>query len=180
MTKTKRTSRKFSPIRLLFAVPLILLVAQLFFVAQPGYAVQGTQKTLPAADSASAPHRTRLILKDGSYQIVMSYRIVGNMVRYISAERGGEEEEIPVALVDFDATHRWEKQHDPRRPAPTPDDAEAASPSTPNCSRKRPTAPHSPRRSPKIFASRKQTAPSLSIPSAARPSLFRSPRPTAT
>jgi hypothetical protein len=58
-----------------------------------------------------APHRTRLILKDGGYQLVMSYRVQGNRVLYISAERGGAEEEIPVALVDFDATHRWEQQH---------------------------------------------------------------------
>jgi hypothetical protein len=57
------------------------------------------------------PHRTRLILKDGTYQIVMSYRILGNLVRYVSAERGGVEEEIPLSLVDLDATHLWEKQH---------------------------------------------------------------------
>ncbi|QNI38675.1 hypothetical protein H7846_15595 [Edaphobacter sp. 4G125] len=69
-----------------------------------------SQKPLPSADAA-APRRTRLILKDGSYQVVMSYRIVGDRVRYVSAERGGAEEEIPVALVDFDATHRWERSH---------------------------------------------------------------------
>jgi hypothetical protein len=65
----------------------------------------------PQAQSSSAPHRTRLFLKDGSYQIVMSYRVQMNRVLFISAERGGTEEEIPLALVDFDATHRWEKQH---------------------------------------------------------------------
>ncbi|HEX7157559.1 MAG TPA: hypothetical protein VF214_00990, partial [Edaphobacter sp.] len=70
------------------------------------------QKSLPPAESASdQPHRTRLILKDGSYQIVMSYRVVGDRVRYVSAERGGVEEEIPAALVDFEATKRWERQH---------------------------------------------------------------------
>src|ERR1700735_1317543 len=53
---------------------------------------------------STAPHRIHLILKDGSYQIVMSYRIVGDIVHYISAERGGAEEEVPVALVDLDAT----------------------------------------------------------------------------
>jgi hypothetical protein len=68
------------------------------------------QKTLPA-DSSTTTHRTRLIMKDGSYQVVMSYRVVGKVVHYISAERGGAEEEVPVALVDFDATHRWEKDH---------------------------------------------------------------------
>lgn len=69
-----------------------------------------THTPVPSAD-ASAPHRTRLILKDGSYQIVMSYRVVGNVVRYVSAERGGAEEEIPLSLVDLDATKRWEQRH---------------------------------------------------------------------
>ncbi len=77
----------------------------------------------------TAPHRTRLILKDGSYQVVMSYTIVGKNVRYVSAERGGETEEIPLTLVDMDATKRWEAQHaavDPNappeaRPAPALD-----------------------------------------------------------
>ncbi|MBB5318283.1 hypothetical protein [Tunturibacter empetritectus] len=66
-----------------------------------------------------APHRTRLILKDGSYQIIMSYRIVGNVVHYISAERGGAEEEIPLSLVDLDATKRWDRQHS--QPTASPD-----------------------------------------------------------
>ncbi len=62
------------------------------------------------------PHRTRLILKDGSYQVVMSYRIQGDMVHYVSAERGGEEEEVPLRLVDLDATHKWERQHAQQQP----------------------------------------------------------------
>ncbi|WP_433968172.1 hypothetical protein [Tunturiibacter gelidiferens] len=52
------------------------------------------QHTTALEPDNSAPHRTRLILKDGSYQVIMSYRIVGNVVHYISAERGGAEEEI--------------------------------------------------------------------------------------
>ena len=57
-------------------------------------------------------HRTRLILKDGSYQIVMSYQVKGNIVSYVSAERG-ETEELPADLVDWDATHKWEREHTP-------------------------------------------------------------------
>ena len=62
--------------------------------------------------SQGAPHRTRLILKDGSYQIVMSYQVKGKIVSYVSAERG-ETEEVPADLVDWDATHKWEREHTP-------------------------------------------------------------------
>jgi hypothetical protein len=75
------------------------------------------QHTTALQPDAATPHRTRLFLKDGSYQIVMSYRVVGSIVHYISAERGGAEEEIPLSLVDLDATQRWEKQH--AQPGPT-------------------------------------------------------------
>ncbi len=84
--------------------------------AVPPLVHAAAQHTTALQPEDSAPHRTRLILKDGSYQIVMSYRIVGKVVHYLSAERGGAEEEIPVSLVDFDATKRWEKQHE--QPAP--------------------------------------------------------------
>ncbi|WP_263381858.1 hypothetical protein [Granulicella arctica] len=78
------------------------------------------------AATDTAPHRTRLILKDGSYQIVMSYRVQGDRVLIVSAERAGATEEIPVALVDFEATHRWEQRHAPvgdasQAPPPTID-----------------------------------------------------------
>jgi hypothetical protein len=52
----------------------------------------------------------RLILKDGTYQVVHEYKIVGERVRYLSQERG-EWEELPVDLVDWDATRKWEQEH---------------------------------------------------------------------
>ena len=57
--------------------------------------------------------RQRLILKDGTYQVVTSYQVVGDRVRYRSAERGDEVEEIPYALVDWPATEAWKKSHAP-------------------------------------------------------------------
>jgi hypothetical protein len=57
----------------------------------------------------------RLILKDGSYQMVRDYKVVGDRVRYLSQERG-EWEEMPADLVDWDATRKWERDH--AKPAP--------------------------------------------------------------
>ena len=81
--------------------------------AATGIAQPAPQQPLPDVSKTAngePPHRTRLILKDGSYQIVMSYTVKGNIVSYVSAERG-ETEELPNDLVDWDATHKWERQH---------------------------------------------------------------------
>jgi hypothetical protein len=68
---------------------------------------------VPDLTQTEQPQRQRLILKDGAYQLVLSYKIVGSIVRYRSAERSGEEEEIPLALVDIPATERWKRDHSP-------------------------------------------------------------------
>lgn len=62
---------------------------------------------------APATNRLRLYLKDGSYQMVFSYTVVGDRVRYRSAERNGAVEEIPLSLVDLPATDKWIHDHDP-------------------------------------------------------------------
>ena len=65
---------------------------------------------LPAAQQAA---RTRLMLKDGTYQLVQGYQVRGNVVVYRSAERNGAQEEIPLELVDLPATERWAQEHAP-------------------------------------------------------------------
>ncbi len=48
-------------------------------------------------------------MKDGSYQIVSSYEVLGDRVRYFSVERS-EWEEVPASLVDLDATKRAQEE----------------------------------------------------------------------
>jgi hypothetical protein len=84
-------------------------------VAATGLAQPAPRQPLPDVSKTAndaPPHRTRLILKDGSYQIVMSYTMKGKIVSYVSAERG-ETEQLPNDLVDWDATHKWERDHPP-------------------------------------------------------------------
>lgn len=82
---------------------------------------------LPLTSFAAAvqPSIQRLILKDGSYQIVTQYQIVGNRVRFYSAERA-DWEEIPRDLVNWPATKKWNERHGAEPASPTAPNAEAA------------------------------------------------------
>jgi hypothetical protein len=70
------------------------------------------QKKLPLKqDQTDMATNHRLILKDGTYQLVRKYEVVGDRVRYISLERSGEWEELPENLIDWEATRKWERDH---------------------------------------------------------------------
>ncbi len=68
----------------------------------PASSASGAGATVPAAIRAK-----KLVLKDGSFQLVRSYERQGEKVRYLSAERG-DWEELPAAMVDWDATAKAE------------------------------------------------------------------------
>lgn len=96
-------------VRLRDVCALALLLPLLYCshaIAQAGHSMD-----VSAAPQSATPQRTRLILKDGSYQLVLSYKVVGNVVRYRSAERNGETEDVPLELVDLPATERWKREH---------------------------------------------------------------------
>lgn len=59
------------------------------------------------ASSLATPHGKKLVMKDGTFQIVSSYQVDGDRVRYFSVERS-EWEEIPASLVDWPATKQAE------------------------------------------------------------------------
>jgi hypothetical protein len=72
---------------------------------------QGTGQPKPAQQPAQdaapreIPRGKKLILTDGTYQVVREYQRTGDRVRYFSMERG-DWEELPASMVDWDATEK--------------------------------------------------------------------------
>lgn len=73
------------------------------------------ERRFPAAarqQSASNPavaHAKKLVMKDGTVQIVSNYQLDGDRVRYFSVDRS-EWEEIPSSLVNWPATQQAERE----------------------------------------------------------------------
>jgi hypothetical protein len=73
--------------------------------------------TMPDANTAQdkgaiplpLPRGKKLVLADGTFQIVREYSVQGDRVRFWSVERSAWEE-IPTALVDWDATRKAEAE----------------------------------------------------------------------
>jgi hypothetical protein len=72
-------------------------------ISAPGTAGTTTQKDDPSG--ARFARGKKLVLKDGTFQLVRNYERNGERVRYFSIERG-DWEEIPSAMIDWNATEK--------------------------------------------------------------------------
>ncbi|MGH9736805.1 MAG: hypothetical protein ACRD8A_19720 [Candidatus Acidiferrales bacterium] len=71
--------------------------------------VQSASPNSAQSGAASASRGTKLVLKDGTFQLVREYHVTGDRVRYYSLDRS-DWEEIPASMVDWDATKKQENQ----------------------------------------------------------------------
>lgn len=81
------------------------------FAALVGFGASTRSSAQSAQDNSADSRITRgkkLVLKDGTFQLVRSYEKNGDRVKYFSLERGSWEE-IPATMVDWDATAKAEK-----------------------------------------------------------------------
>jgi len=87
---------------------MCLLLAALTGLCDLGRA-QESRAAPTETKSTVNPRGMKLILTDGTYQLVREYQRNGDRVRYYSAERGAWEE-LPASMVDWDATAKAEKE----------------------------------------------------------------------
>jgi hypothetical protein len=92
------------------SVALLALTVVSFGLTLSGSAQQTTQQEQSPTPKPKQglPRGKKLMLKDGNFQLVREYKVEGDRVRYYSLD-SHQWEEMPAALVDWDATHKVEK-----------------------------------------------------------------------
>jgi hypothetical protein len=87
------------------ASPIPILSAQ--DCASSHSAPSASGQPAPAAAGLALPRGKKLMLTDGSFQLVREYKVEGDRVRYYSID-SSQWEQIPAAMVDWDATRKVE------------------------------------------------------------------------
>ena len=91
-----------------FIVGLCLLLLASSALRDLGFA-QDRNTVAPEKKTEIYPRGLKLMLTDGSYQLVREYQRNGEHVRYFSLERGAWEE-LPASMVDWNATAKMEAE----------------------------------------------------------------------
>jgi hypothetical protein len=119
LIKTKSLTQQRSPeagygSRLCLSIICVILAAA--GISPAALAVQSTssqEKQSPQTTGSSStvplPRGKKLMLKDGTFQLVREYHVEGDRVRYYSIEQS-QWEEMPESLVDWDATKKVEAE----------------------------------------------------------------------
>src|SRR5712664_4566627 len=93
--------------------PIAMALASMLPVAASIWSAPQDTKPTSSADQETIrvplPKGKKLVLADGTFQIVREYSVQGDRVRYWSVERSAWEE-IPTTLVNWDATHKAEAE----------------------------------------------------------------------
>jgi len=100
------------PTKVTFALGLILSCCLLIpsLSGSPGWNPPQDSKTASTEKKSELyPRGLKLVLTDGTYQLVREYQRNGEHVRYFSMERGAWEE-LPASLVDWNATAKAEAE----------------------------------------------------------------------
>jgi hypothetical protein len=88
------------------ALPISILNAQDSTTPASSSSAQHTEKK-SSPDNSKLPRGKKLMLKDGGFQLVREYHVEGDRVRYYSLDTL-QWEQMPAALVDWDATKKVE------------------------------------------------------------------------
>ena len=95
------------------SAPMALTFAALLAVAPCIWSAPQDGQSKSTKDQSSVrvplPKGKKLVLADGTFQIVREYSVQGDRVRYWSVERSAWEE-IPTSLVNWDATQKAEAE----------------------------------------------------------------------
>jgi hypothetical protein len=92
-----------------FLAPVFTAQSQSAQVPPSRDSSQQSQSAPQAAAAPKLPRGKKLMLKDGGFQLIREYKVEGDRVRYYSLD-SGQWEEMPAALVDWDATHKVEAE----------------------------------------------------------------------